>query len=249
MAAGSSGDFSWRLGAFQQEWIAFFFFSDGGERAVAGDNESVLRQGTGKVVDGAHDFFGGAAGKIGAADGAGKKCVAGDQFALRRKIKADAAFGVAGSRDHLGFDRAGGQLVAGADAAIDFDFAGRAHTDPGGLCIEHLQQGVVILVEQDGCVGGGAQLHGSADVVDVGVSDDNLLDLEIVLADEGEDVVNVIAGIDDHGFVSGFVADDGAVALQRADGEDFVNHWMIVASHEPRDVRRDCGAPDAASGE
>jgi hypothetical protein len=45
-----------------------------------------------------------------------------------------------------------------------------------------------------------------------------------VLVDKGEDLVDVVAGVDDHGFVGGFVADDGAVALQRADGEDFVDH-------------------------
>ncbi len=115
------------------------------------------------------------------------------------------------------------------DAAVDFDLAGGAHADPGGLHVEHFQQSVIILVEQDGSAGGGAEFHGSADVVDVGVGDDDLFDLEIVFADQGEDVFDFVAGVDDHGFVRGFVADDGAVALQRADGEDFVDHGDIVA--------------------
>jgi hypothetical protein len=51
-----------------------------------------------------------------------------------------------------------------------------------------------------------------------------------MLADQGEDVIDIIARIDDHGFVSFLVADDRAVALQRADGEDLVDHGDIVAS-------------------
>jgi hypothetical protein len=49
-----------------------------------------------------------------------------------------------------------------------------------------------------------------------------------MLADEGEDVLDVVAGVDDHSLASGFVADDGAIALQRADGKDFVDHRFIV---------------------
>ena len=50
-----------------------------------------------------------------------------------------------------------------------------------------------------------------------------------MLADEREHVLDVIAGVDDHGFARGFVANDRAVALQRTDGEDFVDHLFIVA--------------------
>jgi hypothetical protein len=45
-----------------------------------------------------------------------------------------------------------------------------------------------------------------------------------VLADDGENVFNVITRINDHGLVRGLVSDDGAVALQRAYGQDLVNH-------------------------
>jgi hypothetical protein len=65
-------------------------------------------------------------------------------------------------------------------------------------------------------------------MVDVGVGDDDLFDLQVVLADEGENILNVVAGVDHHGFVSSLVANNGAVALQRADGENFVDHGLIV---------------------
>lgn len=101
---------------------------------------------------------------------------------------------------------------------------------------------MIVLVEQDGSASGGAEFHGSANVIDVGVGDDDLLDLEIVLADESENVFDVVAGVDDHGFTRGFVSDHGAVALERADGEDFVDHGDIVAvgkeNHSPQ-IRAD----------
>src|ERR1700691_6230761 len=66
----------------------------------------------------------------------------------------------------------------------------------------------------------------------MGVGDDDLLDLQSMLAEEREHVLNVIAGVDDHRFARGFVADDGAVAVQRPDREDFVDHSSIVSSTE-----------------
>ena len=171
----------------------------------------------------------GSARKICAADGAGEERVAGDQLVLGREVEADAAFGVARGVQDAGGERSGGDGLSGGDAVVDFDFAGVAHADPCGLCVEHFQKSVVVLVEQDGRAGGGAEFHGSADVVDVSVGDDDLFDLEIMLADQGEDVIDIIARIDDHSFVSDLVADDRAVALQRADGEDFVDHAFIVA--------------------
>jgi hypothetical protein len=56
------------------------------------------------------------------------------------------------------------------------------------------------------------------------VGDDDLLHLQIVFFDQSEDVFNVIAGVNNHGFARGFVADDGAVALQGSNGDDFMDH-------------------------
>jgi hypothetical protein len=59
-----------------------------------------------------------------------------------------------------------------------------------------------------------------------------------VLADQSKNIFDVIAGIDDHGFAGTLLSDDGAVTLQRSDGDNFVNHggwsldlgWSIVVS-------------------
>ena len=61
-------------------------------------------------------------------------------------------------------------------------------------------------------------------MVDVGVGDDDLFDGEVVAVEDGLDAGDVVAGVDDDGFAGGFVAEDGAVALEEADGEDFVDH-------------------------
>ena len=65
---------------------------------------------------------------------------------------------------------------------------------------------------------------GSGDVIDVSVGDDDLLDGEVVFLEQSDDAGDVVAGIDDDGLAGGFVAEDGAVALEETDGEDFVDH-------------------------
>jgi hypothetical protein len=69
-------------------------------------------------------------------------------------------------------------------------------------------------------------------VIDVGVGDYDLLHFQLVLADDGENVFNVIARVDDHGFVRRLIADDRAVTLQRAYGKDLVDHHFIFAQAE-----------------
>ena len=104
--------------------------------------------------------------------------------------------------------------LAAITDAFDGYFARRSHAQPRSLHVQHLQQRIVILIEQDGRAGDGPQLHRSSDVIDVGVSDHDLLHFQLVLAKDGENVVNVIARINHHSFVRGFIAEDGAVALQ-----------------------------------
>ncbi len=180
------------------------------------------------VVKRAQDLLHGAAGEISAADGSSEESVAGDQLFLGREIEADAAFGVTGRVQDLCGVCTGRDRLPGSDALIDFNLAGCWHADPVSLRIEHVQQSVVILIEQNGGASSGAELHGSANVVDVGVSDHDLLHRQVVFADCFENVVDVVARIDHHRLARGLVADDRAVALQRADREDFVDHPFIL---------------------
>jgi hypothetical protein len=241
--------------AFDQEGVALAFFANGGEGAVARDHYCFIGQGHERIAEGAQDFLHGATGEIGASDRAGEEGVAGDEFLVGREIEAHTAFGMAGGVEDAGGNGPGRDAFTGGDALIDLDFAGGAHADPGGLLVEHFQKGIVILIEQDGSAGEGAEFHRSADVVDVGVSDDDLLDLKVVFLEKGEDVFEIITGVDDHCFAGGFVSDDGAVALQGADREYFVDHGDIVATRvrgkalTTKDTKDHEGKPESPASE
>ena len=80
------------------------------------------------------------------------------------------------------------------------------------------------MVNQNGGSGDLFEAVGSGDVIDVGVGDDDLLDGEVVFGQEGQDAGDVVAGIDDDGLTGALVAENGTVALEGANGEDFVDH-------------------------
>ena len=119
---------------------------------------------------------------------------------------------------------AGADFVSRADAAVDGHVLRSLHADPRGLHVEHLQQRVIVLVEQNGRTGEPLQLHRSANVIDVRVGDNNLLHGEAVTLDDAHDVRYVVSGIDDDSFLGLLIADHRAIALQRTDRKDLVNH-------------------------
>jgi hypothetical protein len=196
---------------------------------MAWNNDGIIRQREDAVAQRAHDFLERSSGEIGAADASREQGVAGDQQFFRGKIEADAAFGVSGSVENVRRQAARPQQFAVCDTRFDCNFSRRGYSDPCGLHVEHFQQRIVILIEQDLRARLCAQLHGSAYVIDVGMGDDDLLHFQLVLTDDGENVFNVVARIDDHGFVRGLIADDRAVTLQRAGGKDLVDHNLIFA--------------------
>ena len=65
-------------------------------------------------------------------------------------------------------------------------------------------------------------------MVDVGVGDEDLLELEAEGVEAAGDAADFVAGIDDDGLAGFLVAQDGAVALERADGEGFEDHDSIL---------------------
>src|SRR5438270_9034950 len=199
---------------------------------MAWNDDGLIGQDEDAVAQGAHDFLKRSSGEIGAANASREQGVACDQQFFRGKIEADAALGMAGSMENVRRQAARPQRFAICDTRFDGDFARRGDADPRGLCVEHFRQRIVILIEQDWGARLRAQLHRSAYVIDVGVGDDDLLYYQVVLADDGENVFNVVTRIDNHGFVRGLIADDGAVTLQRADGQDLVDHWLIFAQAE-----------------
>jgi hypothetical protein len=74
------------------------------------------------------------------------------------------------------------------------------------------------------------QFHRSANMIYMRVCNDDLLDLELMLIDDGENLFDFIAGIDNHALVRALVTNDGAVALQRANRNDDVDHSKLPAT-------------------
>ncbi len=112
------------------------------------------------------------------------------------------------------------------EAGVGWSDFGRWNAEPSSLNVHHLYQGKVVLVVEDGRSGELLEALGSGDVIDVSVGDDDLLDGELVLIEDADDAGDVVAGIDHDGFAGDLVAEDGAVALERADDEDFVDHGL-----------------------
>jgi len=117
-----------------------------------------------------------------------------------------------------------GDEFAVVEGVVGVGDDGGGNAEPPGLNVHHFDQGQVVLVVEDGGTGELFEAVSGADVVDVGMGDDDLLDGEVVFGEEGEDAGDVVAGVYDDGFAGGLVAKDGAVALEGAYGDGFEDH-------------------------
>ena len=78
-------------------------------------------------------------------------------------------------------------------------------------------------MDEDGRARRAMQASEASHVVNVRVRADDGADLEIVAREDFENALNFIPRVHHDGFVAGGIAQNGAVALQQADGDDFVN--------------------------
>src|SRR5580658_174141 len=106
------------------------------------------------------------------------------------------------------------------------------NTYPGCLLFHHGQQFEIVLIEQNGRAGESLELERSAHVIDVAMGDEDLFEGKSEFDQAPVNACDFVAGIDDDGLVSYFVAENGAVALQRTDGKRFEDHASIV--EEPK---------------
>lgn len=186
-------------------------------------------------------------GEVGAPDASGEKRIAGEDRIERDEMEADGALGVTGGVDDPG--RKGSEPDG---LAIDESFVwrgrlGGADAQPCGLLVHDVELGKVVLIEENWRACEPLEFESSADVIDVGVSDEDLFEGE----SEGSKAVlnstDLVAGVDDNGFARGLVAEDGAVALQRADREGLEDHGSIVGASGSRDGVQRCGSAAGAS--
>src|SRR5579884_1547163 len=219
-----------RLTSVLQERIEFFFTADGGLGAMAGNDDGVLGQGHELFVDGADDLAAVATRQICPADAVAEQGIAGDKLVLRRDPQAQAALGVAGRMQDVEHAITEGERVAVARGDVYAGFFGRFHTEPGGLHIEVLVQFEVRRVHPDRSAGYRLEFGGAADVIDVSVRDHDGGDTESMAFEDGLNALDVVTRIHDDGFPCLLIAEDGAVALEQADGQDLVDHALILAA-------------------
>jgi hypothetical protein len=195
---------------------------------VSGDDGDLVWEGEETVVDRREELASVSSWEVGTADGAGEEGVSGEEESLVGKVEADAAFSVAGSVEDGSGETGYGDEFAVVEGVVRVGDDRGGDAEPAGLDVHHLDQRQVVFVVEDGSAGELLESVGSGDVVDVGVGDDDLLDGEVVLCEEGHNAGDVVAWIDDDGFAGGLVTEDGAVALEGADGNDFVDHASIL---------------------
>ena len=223
-----------RSGSELQEGVAIFFVAHGCGWAVAGNDLRLFGENEQATVDGVDDLAGVTAGQVGASDAAGEERVAGDEQLHGREVEANAALGVAGRVQDCGRVAVEADAHAVGEAGVRWRGLGSGGTEPGGLLFHHGEQRQVIFIEQDGRAGEALETQRSADVVNVGVRDEDLGQLEAELGEAAMDAADLFSGIDDDGFVGCRVAQDGAVALQRTDREGFEDGFFAqtVTGHE-----------------
>jgi len=85
------------------------------------------------------------------------------------------------------------------------------------LLADHLQHRKVVFVQQDGRAGPLLEFLRAAHMVDVAVRQQNLLEREAELVQPAVNAPGLAAGIDDDGLASLFVAQNGAIRLQRTE--------------------------------
>ena len=60
------------------------------------------------------------------------------------------------------------------------------------------------------------------------MGDDNLFHFEVMLSHQGQNVLDVIPRINDNPIARSLIADYRTIALERTDGQDFVDHEYIL---------------------
>src|SRR5690242_12275082 len=144
------------------------------------NNRRFIRECQDAVVYGRDDLLEGTAGEIRSSDTARKKCIASNQLFLWFEIQTDTSLRVTWGVKHLRFKRSSLHKIRVFWTVINLDCAWARHSQPGSLNIQHLQQSVIISVEQNGCTGRSAQFHRATHMINMGMSYHDLLNFEIV---------------------------------------------------------------------
>jgi hypothetical protein len=209
--------------------------ADGGDFAVARVNERVVGKLQKLLSERLHDFLKRAAPEIGAANAASKERVPSKELRLAElngagflwQEKANTAGSVAGSVENVGMIAAPLEGITVFQELIDRGEFRRAQAEKRSLDFHGIVERKIVVVHHDGSAGVLMELGEAADMVDVRMGADNGFDGEFVTAEKAEDTLDFVAGVDHDGFMSFGIADDGAVALQHANGDFDIDHLRI----------------------
>lgn len=179
------------------------------------------------LADGAEELSVVAAGQIGAADGTFEESIAGDDAARFGDIKAHASGGMAGGFEGAECVAAEGEDIAFGQGPLDGgEFNGRQAKE-GGLVADGLVEGEFAGVHVDFDAEGGFGLGEGADVVQVGVGDEDGLDADVELVDGGKNDAGFVTGIDEESFAGVLVGQHAAILLEVKTHRDYlVNHTL-----------------------
>ncbi len=203
--------------------------ADGGVAAMPRNDQRIRGQIHELAFDGGDDFFAIAAGQIGSSNGVAKQGVARYQLVLLRYPDADASGRMAWGFSNLKFSVAKLNDCSVFGWLIYFCALWILHADPGGLHVQHVQQGIVSLIHIDRRPSFSAQFCRSSYVVNVRMGHNNSFHLEPMFSQDGVDIFQIIAGIDDNRFMILLVPKDGTITLQQSYRQNFVDHISTLA--------------------
>jgi hypothetical protein len=175
-----------------------------------------------------------AAWKIRAPDGACEQHVADDREARGAIEEHDMPWGVTGAVLHFELDLADGDDVAIVQPARrDETFAVTKAVVAGVLRDQVDPELVAFMRAFDRQMAAARELGRRRGMIDMGMGQQDLLEGQAFFLDHGQHFVEIPAGIDDGGAARPLAPDDGAVLLERGDGNDGDLHGlrMITSRH------------------
>ena len=210
--------------------IGLPFLSDRGLRAMTGNYQGGVGKHQKPVAERSENLRSIAARQVGASNRSGEESVSGQEQILPREMQANASWGVPRRVQNIR-----GQLRQTYAQPIFGEYIRSGNLrggnpEPARLHVHHGEQAQIVLIQDYGRSGCLPQLDSASHMVDVGVGDDDLLYREAMLGQPRQNAGHVIARIDDHRLAGDFIAQDGAVALQRADRKGLTKHIPIVLS-------------------
>ena len=190
---------------------------------MAGDEHRVVAHGPQAFADAGDELRVVAARKVSAADAAGEQHVAHEGALRLGRMKHHVARRVTGAVAHGQHAIAHLHRVAILQPARGREAGHLRKAEHAALFGDAVDPELVARVRaDDGQAQPRAQLGRATGVVDVGVGEPDLLQVDAQLLHRRLDARQVATGVDDGGLLRGIAPDDGAVLRERGDGDGVV---------------------------